>query len=258
MTEPDPHALPPELRVDRRAFERHMADFPLARWMRPRLHDVDRVPEGPVLLVGNHGPLGVDTPFLVHAIFRDTGRIVRPLADRLFFKWGALGRFMVRATASVEARPNAALALLRAGEWVLVYPGGARETMRSPDQRYTLSWEGRLGFVRVALEAAVPIVPVACVGNDDVFVQLMGRDEVAQTALGKLVGSALGPNYVPPVFFPSFRPIALHYFFGEAIDVTPPAGVEPDDAWLEQASQRVQRALEALLEEGREHRRQRL
>lgn len=42
--------------------------------------------------------------------------------------------------------------LLSSGAAVLVYPGGARETFkRVGEPKYTLHWEGRLGFARVCL-----------------------------------------------------------------------------------------------------------
>ena len=125
-------------------------------WVQAELHEPERIPEGPCLLVGNHGPLGVDTPILVHALFERHGILLRPLADRLFYR-SAFGRRMARVTASVEATPDNALAILAAGEPVLVYPGGARETQRDRKARYTLSWEGRQGFVRVAMQADVPV-----------------------------------------------------------------------------------------------------
>src|SRR4051794_30093002 len=88
--------LPPELRVNRGAFARWMRTFTLPRLVPNVLHGVERLPTGGVLLVGNHGPLALDTPMLIHAIYRDTGRVVRSLSDRMVFsnplsRWSAVG-----------------------------------------------------------------------------------------------------------------------------------------------------------------------
>jgi hypothetical protein len=56
------------------------------------------------------------------------------------------------------------LAVLARGEQLLVTPGGMREAQPSRDF-YRLRWEGRYGFVRLALQTGAPIVPVAVVGG---------------------------------------------------------------------------------------------
>jgi 1-acyl-sn-glycerol-3-phosphate acyltransferase len=205
--------------------------------------------------VGNHGPLGFDTPLLVHAVYRDVGRIVRPLADSLLFT-NPVGRRMARMTASVEARPEHALVLLRAGEWVLVYPGGARETMRGADERYQLSWQGRLGFARVAIEAGAPVVPVACVGTDDLFRQVVDRERMAKTLAGRLTERLLGPAYVPPLYVPRLRRTQFHYTFGEPIATECFAGAGDDGA--RRLQEQAAASLSALLEQGRKVRRDKL
>ena len=178
-----PPELPPHLRFDREAVASYLRNYPLARIIRTRLHEVDRLPEGPALLVGNHGPLAIDTGLLIQAIFRDTGRIVRCLGDRILFS-NPIGRQMARSVAGVEGNPENARALLAHGELVLVYPGGARETVRNPNERYRLDWEGRLGFARTALDAQVPIVPVACIGSDDLFTQLVDSEPMRNSFAG--------------------------------------------------------------------------
>ncbi len=59
--------------------------------------------------------------------------------------------------------------LLQAGEIVVIAPGGMREAMRGPQEKYRVSWESRDGFVRLALRAQVPIVLAACPRADDIY-----------------------------------------------------------------------------------------
>jgi hypothetical protein len=56
------------------------------------------------------------------------------------------------------------LAVLGRGEQLLITPGGTREAQPSRDF-YRLRWNGRFGFVRLALRTGVPIVPLAVVGG---------------------------------------------------------------------------------------------
>jgi 1-acyl-sn-glycerol-3-phosphate acyltransferase len=248
--------LPAELSVDRRRFERHMADFTFAKWLVPTLHNADRIPDSGCLLVGNHGALGMDAGLLAHAVYRDTGRILRPLADRIFYT-NPLGRYMASMTGAVEGTPDNAHALLKAGEAVLVYPGGARETQSNTEERYQLSWEGRTGFARSGMQAQVPWIPVACVGNDDMFHQLLDREQVASTLPGRLIGRVFGQDYVPPLLMPRLAEVEIHFFFGEPIfPLPPPDGADsPDESAVVAEQQRVRQALEALLDQAREMRR---
>jgi 1-acyl-sn-glycerol-3-phosphate acyltransferase len=60
------------------------------------------------------------------------------------------------------------LAVLERGEQLLITPGGMREAQPSRDF-YRLRWEGRYGFVRLALRTGVPIVPLAVVGGAEAY-----------------------------------------------------------------------------------------
>jgi 1-acyl-sn-glycerol-3-phosphate acyltransferase len=140
-----------------------------ARYHRARLVGAEHLPaQGAVLLVGNHGLWGYETPVFFHLLQRATGRYPVGLAERGFFKIPVL-RTVVPWLGGVEGTPENALASLRAGHLVVCYPGGAWEVFKRRGQRYRLRWERALGFVRLAARARVPIVPFAGFGVDDAF-----------------------------------------------------------------------------------------
>ncbi|WP_242341335.1 MULTISPECIES: lysophospholipid acyltransferase family protein [Anaeromyxobacter] len=68
----------------------------------------------------------------------------------------------------IDPSEESCLAVLRRGEQLLVTPGGMREARPARDF-YRLRWDGRHGFVRLALEAGVPIVPLAVVGGAEAY-----------------------------------------------------------------------------------------
>jgi 1-acyl-sn-glycerol-3-phosphate acyltransferase len=250
-------SLPPHLRLDRSAFDTGMRTYPLTRVIRTQLHDAERIPQGPSILVGNHGPLAIDTALLVHALHRDFDRVVRTLGDRMLFAH-PIGRLLAKGFGGVEANPDNARQLLAAGECVLVYPGGARETLRDTGHRYQLSWEGRLGFARLALAAQVPIIPVACIGSDDLLMQVVDRETMRASWLGRLTSSLVGDDYIPPLYVPRLRPTQFHYFFGEPILPSAPPEDAADASAVRSHQELARRGLEALVEHGREVRRTRL
>ena len=56
---------------------------------------------------------------------------------------------------------------LESGAALLVYPGGDYEVFRPSWERHKVDFGGRMGYVRLAREAGVPIVPIASVGGQE-------------------------------------------------------------------------------------------
>jgi 1-acyl-sn-glycerol-3-phosphate acyltransferase len=67
----------------------------------------------------------------------------------------------------LPAAPDSISAALAAGHDVALWPGGERDSLRSWKQRDVAVLAGRMGFVRLAIRSAVPIVPIATVGGPD-------------------------------------------------------------------------------------------
>jgi len=68
----------------------------------------------------------------------------------------------------IDTSEASCLAVLERGEQLLVTPGGMREAQPSRDF-YRLRWDGRYGFVRLALKTGAPIVPIAVVGGAEAY-----------------------------------------------------------------------------------------
>jgi 1-acyl-sn-glycerol-3-phosphate acyltransferase len=142
----------------------------------------DHVPrEGPALIVANHSVFGFDALILGALLWRHTGRLALWLADRNLWKTPGLGATLDWVNA-IPGTPDDAVAQLRAGDLVVVYPGGIFDSYKHSRDRHKLQWRTRAGFARVALRAGAPIVPVAACGVDDIY-RVVGRDPV----LGRLL-----------------------------------------------------------------------
>ena len=141
----------------------------VARHHPVRLEGTEHLPDGPALLVGNHGLLGYETLAFFHAVLERTGRLPLGLADRWFFRVPGLRGVLVRAGGMLGTADNARAALAT-GAWVVAYPGGAREVLkRHNGAKYRLQWERSRGFARLAAELGIPIIPFAAAGVDDTF-----------------------------------------------------------------------------------------
>ena len=73
----------------------------------------------------------------------------------------------LRKFGTVAANHDNALLALQSGAALLVYPGGDYEVFRPSWKRHQVDFGGRKGYVKLAREAGVPIVPVASVGGQE-------------------------------------------------------------------------------------------
>lgn len=139
-------------------------------WFRGEVRGLGNIPEsGPVLLVGNHsgGNITPDTAVLTLAFSTYFGfeRSFYQLAHNLVLSAPGLG--FLRKFGTVAASPENAERALKSGAALLVYPGGDHEVHRPSWEGNTINFDGRRGFVRLALEHDVPIVPVVAIGGQE-------------------------------------------------------------------------------------------
>ncbi|MGG6293391.1 lysophospholipid acyltransferase family protein [Leptolyngbya sp. AN02str] len=129
-----------------------------------------------VMFVGSHngGLAAPDMFMMMYDWFRRFG-VERPVyglmhpsvwkGSPFFADWG------VRVGA-VVAHPKMAIAAMRSGASVLVYPGGAKDVFRPYALRHTVYLNENRAFVKLALREKVPIVPVISTGAHETFLVL--------------------------------------------------------------------------------------
>ena len=139
-------------------------------WFRGEVRGLERIPaEGPVLLVGNHsgGNLTPDTSVFTLAFNTYFGveRRFYQLAHNLVLSMPGLG--FLRKYGTVAASPENANQALDSGAALLVYPGGDYEVHRPIWESAKVDFGGRKGFIRLALDKDVPLVPVVSIGGQE-------------------------------------------------------------------------------------------
>jgi 1-acyl-sn-glycerol-3-phosphate acyltransferase len=233
-------------------------------YFRGEVRGLGNVPEdGPVLLVGNHsgGNLTPDTTVftLAFSTYFGVERQFHQLAHNLVLSFPGLS--FLRKYGTVAASQENARAALEAGAAVLVYPGGDYDVHRPSWQRHRIDFGGRKGFIRLAIEQDVPIVPVVAVGGQETALFLTRGEQLARgLGLDRLfrlkvlplslalpwginVGDMLGHIPLPAkITVEALRPINLHEEFGPDPDV---------DEVYEHIVRLMQETLEALAAERR-------
>jgi len=207
-------------------------------WFRMEVEGWEHLPEPPVLLVGIHSGapfvwdawtvgfqwwrrFGADRP--LHGTAHDA-LMATPLLSTYFRKMGVL-----------PAAKDSMAAALAAGRDVAVWPGGEVDSLRPWTKRDEAILAGRKGFVRLAIQAGVPIVPIATVGGPDSMpVLARGRrlaralqlDKVARLKMFPIALQApwgLSPAILPEVPLPTKIRTAFQ----------PPVRVEHDPALVD-------------------------
>jgi 1-acyl-sn-glycerol-3-phosphate acyltransferase len=153
-------------------------------WHRAEVRGLEHIPaQGPVLLVGNHsgGNASPDTLIFTLAFSARFGveRRFHQLAHNLVVSYPVLGG-MLRRFGTVAASHENARRALRSGAAVLVYPGGDYEVARPSWQSARVDFGGRRGFLRLALEEGVPVVPVVSIGGQETAVFLTRGEGLAR------------------------------------------------------------------------------
>jgi 1-acyl-sn-glycerol-3-phosphate acyltransferase len=152
-------------------------------WFRGEVRGLGNIPEtGPVLLAGNHsgGNMTPDTTVFTLAFCAYFG-VERPfyqLAHNLVLSMPGLS--FLRKYGTVAASPENAQKALEAGGAVLVYPGGDWEVHRPSTDRNRVDFNRRKGFIRLALEHDVPVVPVVSIGGQETALFLSRGDRLAR------------------------------------------------------------------------------
>lgn len=188
---------------------------------RPRVLNKKFVPKvGAAILASNHVSFS-DSIFLPLVVRRRitflakseyfTSPGIKGFISKMFFS--GVGQVPIDRSGgrAAEAAINTALGILGRGELLGIYPEGTR----SPDGRL---YRGRTGMARMAIEAGVPVVPVAMIGTYEI--QPTGQ------------------------VFPKLGKITIA--FGEPIDLSEFKDRVRDPAALREATNRVMMALQQL------------
>jgi 1-acyl-sn-glycerol-3-phosphate acyltransferase len=153
-------------------------------YFRAEVRGLENLPAGPFLGVGNHSGAALIPDTLVWlSAYHSAGRATPLLTlahDAMFSSYPAPIARWVSRFGAIRAARHLALAGLAQGFAVQVYPGGDRDACRSFARRHEIEFAGRMGYVALARQARVPIVPVASAGGHEALIVLSDGTRLAR------------------------------------------------------------------------------
>lgn len=230
----------------------HLASvLPLLGWFYRRYFaaqafGVEHVPKrGRAMLVGNHsGGYALDAAMIFTACFfeLEPPRLAQGMVEKFLTRLPFASEWMNK-TGQFTGLPEHAVRLLQDERLLMVFPEGARGTAKLYRDRYSLVRFGT-GFMRLALEAQAPIVPVAFLGGGEAIPTVANLYK-----LGKLFGAPYIP--VTPYLVAAPLPVRVEVHFGAPMHFQG-TGRE-DDAAISGKVEEVKETIAALIAHGREH-----
>ncbi len=222
-------------------------------WFRVQAHGIENIPDGPALLIANHsGQLPVDGMMIVTSCLLDKAepRMVRSMVERWVPSLPFVSWFFARTGQILGTRDNFRL-LTEIGSAILVFPEGVTGINKTWDKAYQLQNFG-LGFMRLALENNLPIVPVGVVGAEEQAPAFYNLKPLA-----RLLGIPAFP--ITPTF-PLLGPLGLiplpvkyHIHYGEPLVFS--GNPDDEDRLIQQKVQVVKDEIHNLLQRGLQERR---
>ncbi len=185
----------------------------IRRYHKHRVVGIKSIPKkGAAIIACNHSLATYDMMLLMSAIVTRTKRYPRSLIDRAFYKVPYLSTVMENF-GGIQGTHDNAHEILEKGDLLYIAPGGMKESLKPHQKKYTIQWEKRKGFAKLAIDTQTPIILAACPKADDIY-------KVYDSKLSKLVYE----NFKMPFFFasglrgtPLPKPIQLSHYLSEPI-----------------------------------------
>jgi 1-acyl-sn-glycerol-3-phosphate acyltransferase len=235
--------------------QKYLWNFLVDYWFRMEMDGWDHLPDPPVLLVGIHSgaPFVWDAWTVGVQWWRRFGQD-RPLhgtAHDALMAIPAIGRYF-RAMGVLPAAPDSMATALAEGRDVAVWPGGEVDSLRPWVERDKANLAGRSGFVKMAIRAGVPIVPIATVGGADAMPVLIRGDRLSRALrLDKLLRLKVFPLAVSlpwgiaPAALPQFPlPAKIRTRLMPAIELDHDPQRADDDEYIESKYREVQSSIQ--------------
>ncbi|XP_033009940.1 transmembrane protein 68-like [Lacerta agilis] len=178
-------------------------------WHGHEIVGMEHLPKGPGIVILHHPIIVAGYAFFVAKFYKETGRLFHTVIHHALYRVPGLNMFwdviFLRDFKKAEC-----VEILKKGHLLGITPGGALEANFSND--YTLMWNNRTGFARLALEAKVPIIPIFTQNSCEAY-RTFGKTRLTKWLQKKF------PGFLLPIY--GGFPVKLRTYIGEPIPYDP-------------------------------------
>ncbi|GAB2998617.1 hypothetical protein MBOU_17480 [Mycobacterium bourgelatii] len=231
-------------------------NFLVDYWFRMEIDGWENIPKPPALLIGIHSgaPFVWDAWTVGLQWWRRFGpeRKLHGTAHDALMAIPGFGRYF-RSMGVLPAAPDAIATALAEGRDVALWPGGEVDSLRPWRERDRANLAGRTGFVKMAIRAGVPIVPIATVGGADAMPVLIRGDRLSHTLrLDRLLRLKVFPLAISlpwgiaPAALPQLPlPAKIRTRFMPAVELDSDAARADDEAYVDAKYHEVQDSIQS-------------
>ncbi len=231
-----------------------LLNFYYRRWFRVETSGIENIPaKGGALLVSNHsGALPPDGPMIMQAIRNEHSnpRALYMLGEHWFKGYPGVSMLVNKIGLVPAHKENAQRLLHDEGQLAIVFPEGQKATRKLYWQRYRLRRFGRGGFVRTAIRARVPIVPIALIGAEEampIFAHVPLMKKLTGLVYFPVTHSFPHFGLAAPLMY---MPAKFRIHFMKPIDMAEyPVETASDPAEIQVIAERIRRLIQVELEE---------
>ena len=262
----DPQALERHIKQALAVRIPHGLDIEIAyqivkRIFNPMVTGAQNIPKEPCLFVGNHSLFALDGAIIRPIFLKELQRFPRAMGDKFLFSIERVANILVKQ-GIVMGHPDVCGALMDARQDLLLFPGGAYESVKPKSKLYELQWKERYGFVKLAATHGYTIMPFGLVGPDEFYVHVMEGQDLPDSALGKLLthlgvlNNNIRSDMIPPIPIGSLgtalpKPQRCYLGFGKPINLSRHKGKTLSKKTVQavraQAAQAIENQLTQLL-----------
>ncbi len=207
----------------------------------------DNMPDGPCLVIGNHTFATFEGVISMFNRMEKTGKWdVAGIMDKEWFRLPIVRDIIIKL-GMIHGERSIVIDALNRGLKVGILLGGPSEAYKSSDEQYRINWTNRhgrpkLGFIKCALKAQVPIVPMVHVGSEEMF-------HVSKLKTGFFKRNNISKYEFPFAVFKPF-PYKVYELFGPPIYLDYPAEAADNEDVLLKCFMKVKTEYLALMHHG--------
>jgi 1-acyl-sn-glycerol-3-phosphate acyltransferase len=212
-----------------------------------KVHDIENIPDEPLLVVSNHtGQLPIDGMLVTIAFLMEAKkpRVLRAMVERFMVQIPFLAEFAAQSGSIVGDRANCQF-LLEQKESILIFPEGVKGISKNTNHYYEVQ-PFTLGFYKIALQSQTNILPICVIGAEDMFPFVYHpRGLAAKLGLPAL---PLSLNLFP-------LPSPIDIYIGKVIEVSKTINPEAPDKDLKEPVYKIEEEIKKMVAHGLQNKR---